>query len=436
MNIRMKAIPALAIASVFALSACQQQAEDRGAETPDVASEVPAEPAVAATPAALGSGIDMSGFDTGVRPQDDFFDYVNGKWVAETPLPADRARWGTFDKLRENAQKDVRALVEEVSAAEDVQSGSATQKIRDFYNAYMDSERPNALGVEAIRAELDEVAAIQSYEDLNRSFASLGVYGVNSPIGLFIFSDLKDPNTNIVYIGEAGITLPDRDYYLKDDEQFVKGRELYRAYVKRLFELAGAEDVAQKVEALFALEYKLAEAHWPKEDNRDPTKIYNPHTPEELAALAPNIQWDVGMEAAQIPAREMYVVQQPSFFEAASAIIADTPLDTCMMDTRFRAKYTDALTPGVGDQERAGLDILTHGDGADVLVAMNPAALKTNLRDVVAGGLRLDRDRVAHEVAAQRTGLDIADLQARFRLHDDRLPAGREAFHAGRDPLL
>jgi putative endopeptidase len=346
MNIRLTPIPALAIASVLALSACQQQAEDRAAESPDLASEAPAEPAVAAAPAALGSGIDMSGFDTAVRPQDDFFDHVNGKWVAETPLPPDRARWGTFDKLRENAQKDVRALVEEVSAAENVQPGSATQKIRDFYNAYMDSERPNALGVEAIRTELDEVAAIQSYEDLNRSFASLGVYGVNSPIGLFIFSDLKDPNTNIVYIGEAGITLPDRDYYLKDDEQFVKGRELYRAYVKRLFELAGAEDVEQKVEALFALEYKLAEAHWTKEDNRDPTKIYNPHTREELAALAPNIQWDVGMEAAQM-VREMYVVQQPSFFEAASDIIAETPIDTWKDYLTFQTM--DAFAPVLGD---------------------------------------------------------------------------------------
>jgi endothelin-converting enzyme/putative endopeptidase len=346
MNIRLKPISALAIVSVLALSACQRGAEAPAEGTTDVASGAPAE-AVATEPAELGSGIDMSGFDTDVRPQDDFFDHVNGKWVAETPLPADRARWGTFDMLRENAQKDVRVLVEEVSAAEDVQPGSATQKIRDFYNAYMDSERPNALGVEAIRSELDEVAAIQSYEDLYRSFANLGVYDVNSPIGLFIFSDLKDPNTNIVYIGEAGITLPDRDYYLKDDEQFVEGRELFRAYVKRLFELAGAEDVEQKVEALFALEYKLAEAHWTKEDNRDPTKIYNPHTPEELAALAPDIKWDVSMEAAQIPAREMYVVQQPSFFEAANGIITDTPLDTWKDYLTFQT--IDAFAPVLGD---------------------------------------------------------------------------------------
>jgi endothelin-converting enzyme/putative endopeptidase len=354
MNNRLNGAVALAtaMAAVLGLSACEQQADEQANQQTTAVAEPAAEAMAAAeqsaAPAALGSGIDMSGFDTSVRPQDDFFDYVNGKWVAETPLPADRARWGTFDKLRENAQKDVRALVEEVSATENVQPGSATQKIRDFYNAYMDSEQPNALGVEAIRAELDEIAAIQSYEDLHRAFANLGVYGVSSPIGTFIFSDLKDPNTNIVYLGESGITLPDRDYYLKDDEQFVKGRELYRAYVQRLFELAGTEHAEQKAEAMFALEYKLAEAHWTKEDNRDPTKIYNPHTPEELATLAPNIQWDVTMEAAQIPGRDIYVVQQPSYFEAASGILMDTPLESWKDYLAFQTM--DAFAPVLGDE--------------------------------------------------------------------------------------
>ena len=168
MNNRLNGAVALAtaMAAVLGLSACEQQADEQANQQTTAVAEPAAEAMAAAeqsaAPAALGSGIDMSGFDTSVRPQDDFFDYVNGKWVAETPLPADRARWGTFDKLRENAQKDVRALVEEVSATENVQPGSATQKIRDFYNAYMDSEQPNALGVEAIRAELDEIAAIQS----------------------------------------------------------------------------------------------------------------------------------------------------------------------------------------------------------------------------------------------------------------------------------
>jgi len=346
MNHRLKLAMVLGLSAAFGLSACQQQDEPQAAQQTSAAETTqPAAPAT--TPVALGSGIDMSGFDTSVRPQDDFFDYANGKWVAETPLPADRARWGSFDMLRENAQKDVRALVEKVSAAETVEPGSAAQKIRDFYNAYMDSEAPNSLGVEAIRGELDQISAVQSYDDLFRLFSTLGVYGVNSPIGGGIFSDLKDPDTNVVYLVEAGTTLPDRDYYLKDDEQFVKGRELYRAYVARLFELAGVDGGADKAESLFALEHALAAAQWPKEDNRDPNKTYNPHTPEQLAELAPNINWQVTMEAAQIPARDLYIVQQPSFFTAASDIIADTPLETWKDYLAFQTM--NAFAPILGD---------------------------------------------------------------------------------------
>jgi endothelin-converting enzyme/putative endopeptidase len=415
MNIRLKPATALGLVAILALSACKQQAEEQAADRADAAPAAPAETVADAAPAALGSGIDMSGFDTGVRPQDDFFDHVNGKWVAETPLPADRARWGTFDMLRENAQKDVRVLVEEVSAAESVQPGSATQKIRDFYNAYMDSERPNALGVEAIRAELDEVSAIQSYQDLFRAFAVLGVYGVNSPVGTLIFSDLKDPNTNIVYLGEAGISLPDRDYYLKDDEQFVEGRELYRAYVKRLFELAGAEDVEQKVESLFALEYKLAEAHWTKEDNRDPTKIYNPHTPEELAALAPNIEWDAAMEAAHIPARDMYVVQQPSFFEAASGILTETPLETWKDYLAFQTM--DAFAPVLGDDffgawfefYQAGLQGIEEPE-AKWKRAVN--AINGNMGELLG---QLYVDKHYQEEARARMEMMIANLTEAYR---------------------
>ena len=346
---RLKLAGMLGLAALFSLAACQQQAGEEASEQVSAAQAEQTKVTASAStaPAQLGSGIDTSGFDTSVRPQDDFFESVNGRWVAETPLPPDRARWGSFDMLAENAQKDVRILVEEVSAKEGVAPGSAEQKIRDFYNSYMDAERPNALGIEAIRTELDQVAAIRSHDDLFRQFSSLGVYGVNSPIGGGIFSDLKDPDTNVVYLAEAGITLPDRDYYLKDDEQFVRGRELYRTYVTRLFELAGIEDGADKAEALYGLEHALAEVQWPKEDNRDPVKTYNPHTPEQLAELAPGINWEVTMEAAQIPARDRYIVQQPSFFAAASDIIANTPLETWKDYLSFQTM--DAFAPVLGD---------------------------------------------------------------------------------------
>ena len=341
-----KLLLAAAVAASLGVAACTDPAAPTTDSNTTAEAAAPAA-APAPTAVALGSGIDQSGFDTGMRPQDDFFGHVNGKWVAETEMPADKARWGTFDALREQAQKDVHALVEEVSAAADAEAGSATQKIRDYYNAYMDGERANELGVEAIRAELDRVAAIEDMDGLFRAFAELGVYGVDSPLGAGVFSDMKDPETNVVYIVQTGITLPDRDYYLKDDEQFVRGRELYRAYVARLFELAGIEGGADKAESLFALERALAEVQWTKEENRNPVATYNRMTLAELEDLAPNYRWRVALDAAGVPERDFFVVRQPSFYAGASEVLAGTPLDTWKDYLAFHT--LDAFAPVLGD---------------------------------------------------------------------------------------
>lgn len=337
MNHLMKLAIVAGALTALGLTACQKAEQEQSVQSTATEEIV-----------ALGSGIDTGGFNTDVRPQDDFFEYANGKWVAENKLPADRSRWGTFDALREKANEDVRNLIEEVSAAVEVKPGSATQKIRDYYNTYMDTDKATALGVEAIRPELNEIADIDSYEGLFREFATLGVYGVNSPIGGQIFSDLKDPNTNVVYLFESGITLPDRDYYLKDDEQFVKGRELFRAYVEKLFELAGIEGGADKADSIYELEHALAEVHWTKEENRDPVKSYNPKTFEELEELAPAIDWEVTFEAGQIPARDIYIVNQPSYFEAADDIIANTSLDTWRDYLTFQT--IDTFAPVLGEK--------------------------------------------------------------------------------------
>ncbi len=316
------------LAVAIGLYGCAQESDQAAAEKSAQYSPAPAEVATATVDVELVSGIDQSGFDQSVRAQDDFFDYVNGSWVKNTEMPADKARWGTFDLLREQSQKDVRALVEEVSAAEDVEFGSPAQKIRDFYNSYMDTEATAALGLEAIRSELDAIASISNMDDVYSAFSTLGVYGVNSPIGLFFFSDMKDPDTQAIYVVQAGLTLPDRDYYLLDDEQFVKGRQLFLQYATDVLTLAGYSNSADRAERLLALETELAEVMWTKEENRDWSKRYNPMNTAELNELAPEINWERGFEAAQISGREQYLVSQPSYFKAASKIIANTPLDT------------------------------------------------------------------------------------------------------------
>ncbi len=306
------------------LAACQQQAGETAA---NIAASDGAM-AEAKAPRALGSGIDTDGFNTSVRAQDDFFEYVNGTWIENTEIPADKARWGAFDALREQSEEDIRALVEEVSAAEEVAHDSPTQKIRDFYNSYMDIETATALGIEAIREELDEIGSIADLDDVYRIFASLAVYGVNAPIGGGIFSDMKDPDVNTIYIVQAGLTMPDRDYYLLDDEQFVKGRREYLEYATAVFEKAGFDNAADRADGLLALETRFAEHHWTKEENRDWSKRYNPKNLDELAVMSPDINWNLLLDTAGFGGRDQYLVSQPSFFEALSGIMTETPLET------------------------------------------------------------------------------------------------------------
>ncbi len=312
---------AMALAVAFGLYGCHQDATQTVKTQMEESTPVP-------ETIALVSGIDKSGFDESIRPQDDFFAYVNGSWVKNTEMPADKARWGTFDALGEQSQKDIRELVNEVSSAENVSAGSATQKIRDFYNSYMDAEVATAKGIKPIKMELNKIESISTMDGVFRAFSTLAVYGVTTPIGVGIFSDMKNPDVNAIYVVQDGLTLPDRDYYLKDDEQFVKGRQLYMAYATNLFEQSGYDGAADRAERLMALESRLAEVMWTKEENRDWSKRYNPMDIHQLNKMAPQINWALGFESAQIPVSSQFLVSQPSFFKAAGEIIADTPLET------------------------------------------------------------------------------------------------------------
>jgi len=347
------------LVALLSLSGCSDSGEPvAAASAPSTNPPVQQEPVSA--PAELVSGIDRSSFDQTVRPQDDLFEHVNGGWLASTEIPADKSRYGAFGILADRAEEDIRSLVEEVSQAENVQPGSATQKIRDYYNAYMDDAAANAKGVSPISEDLARIDAAQSHDDILRLFGSLGMDGVTSPIGGFIFSDFQDANTNVVYLSENGLTLPDRDYYLKDDEQFVKGRELLQEYAGKLFELAaleGADDIGKR---MLALETRLAEAQWTREENRDRVKQYNPMSLAQLQELAPGIDWPGYFEASLLPERETYIVMQPSFFTAAADIITSTDVAAWQDYLRYQtlSRYAPILSD---DFFAASFDMFSKG---------------------------------------------------------------------------
>ncbi len=328
MNHKQTAALAAAVAAALGLAACQQQSTDTSTGiSPEAAAETPVENTTAVVEAAPTSGIDTDAFSATTRAQDDFYEYVNGTWLAETEIPADKSNYGSLTKLADEAEENLRTLIGEVSRDNNAAVGSAAQKIRDFYNSYMDADAVDQAGVEAIREELDTINGLDSLESLYRLVGDFSKHGVDAPFGGGIFSDLKQPDVNVVYLSQAGLTLPDRDYYLEDTEQYVKGRDLYKQYVADIFECAGIEGGEAKANALLAFETALAEVQWTREDNRDPNKRYNPKSFQELAELAPAVNWQAMFDGAGLPLRDKYIVSQPSYFEAADDIVANTDLN-------------------------------------------------------------------------------------------------------------
>ncbi len=319
------------------------------------------EPQPVAEMASLQSGIDMSGFNTEVRPQDDFYQYVNGTWLGETEIPADKSNYGSFDLVSDETEKNLRELIEEVSADSSATQGSAAQKIRDYYKAYLDGEAANEAGFETIADELAAINRAKSHDDILRLFAELSTYGVNAPFVTSIDPDLNDAKRYAVYLEEGELTLPDRDYYLEDTDQYVNGRYMYKQYVADLLGLAGVDAGVEKAGELLALETRLAEHHWTREDNRDPEKLNNPRTPEELRENSPLIDWQIYLHAQQIPARDQYIVVQPSYFEAVDDIFVETAVDVWKDYLMFQT--LNAFAPVLTDQsfdlwfgfERSGL---------------------------------------------------------------------------------
>ena len=282
------------------------------------------------------SGIDTAGMDSGVRPQDDLFGFVNGTWVRETQIPADKGRYGTFDQLRDQSQEHVRDLLEEASqvvadeSAAPAEGGSGTQAqlrelVGSLYGSFMDTERVQELGVEPIRAELAQIDAAADTESLWRLFGQLMREGVASPVVAYVNTDKRASDRYITYLYQAGLGLPDEAYYR--EEQYAAIREAYIAHIERMLALAGLPDPAQAARTVMELETRIAAAHWDRVATRDAVKTYTKVSRAELGELAPAIPWDAWREGLGAPADALdpCVVGMPSFVQALSAVVRDAP---------------------------------------------------------------------------------------------------------------
>ena len=269
-------------------------------------------------------GFDLAGRDTAVKPGDDFNAYANGTYVKALKIPADRSRYGTFDALSELSQSRVHGVLTE--AAGDHAATGDEALIGAAYTAFMDEDRIEKLGAAPLAKDLAAIRAA----DTRAKLAALMGRAADGYFGAF-FSlseapDAKTPTRYAIFVSQAGLGLPDRDYYLAPS--FAPQKAKYQAYVARLLTAAGWPDAEAEAAAVVALETRIAEASWSKVEQRDPVKIYNPMSTADLAALAPGFPWRPFLEAADVGGVPTVVVGEKSAFPKIAAIFADTPVAT------------------------------------------------------------------------------------------------------------
>jgi putative endopeptidase len=273
-------------------------------------------------------GIDVAGMDLTVRPQDDFFRYVNGRWADNTPIPADMSSYGTFAILRDRSQEAVRAIIETEGRSQ-AAAGTNSQKVGDLYKSYMDEARLEALGITPLKEELNAIARISDTRELPAAFARAARLGVRLPFSVGVGADQRNSEQYAVQVGQSGLGMPDRDYYLRNDERFGATRKAYSTYIARMFALGNQPEPEAAAARIVSLETKLAELQWDRARNRDRNATYNKTAVTALQAATPHFDWQAYLTAAgaKVPISEI-IVRQPDYLAAVDKLLADVPLAT------------------------------------------------------------------------------------------------------------
>ena len=294
-----------------------------GGETAAAAAGSVAQPAQGAGPK---SGIFLDNIDQAVRPQDDFFRYANGAWLDRTEIPPDEVRYGSWTEIRERNEERLKIVLEEAAQA-DAKYGSDLQKIGDFYTSYMAEARANELALDPLQEELDLIAAATTHADLARNFGRNMSLQVGAPFDYYVDRDRKDTSRYLYYLWQGGLGMPDRDYYLEDDEKFAAMRAGYVDYVDRILTLAGWENSRAKAEGVLALETRIAEIHWDKVRVRDRTATYHLTPTGELGDIAPGVDWVAFLEAAGLGSTGEINFSTPSFFTDFGKLLVELPVE-------------------------------------------------------------------------------------------------------------
>ena len=274
--------------------------------------------------APLASGIDPAAMDRNVRPQDDLFRHVNGTWLATTSFPAEYASAGIGIMLFEKAQADVQAILLEAAAAGD-KATPDMRRLGDMYTSFLDEKKVEERGIEPLKPLFAEIAAIDGPQALARFFGRAQGLGISVPIGVYVYPDARNSTHNVAYLSQDGLGMPNRDYYLKQEKEYVEFRSKYVDYLSKLFTLVGQSEGAARAAKVLELETRIATDQWTPVQDRDPIATYNRHGLESAAALAPEFDWKAYHAATGLPAGD-FIVRQPTYATALGKQMTDSDL--------------------------------------------------------------------------------------------------------------
>src|SRR5688572_6269558 len=274
-------------------------------------------------------GVDLTSRNPDVKPGDHFYRYANGKWLDTFEIPADLPGYGSFTALTLRSEEQIKAIIQEQPRARGSVETSG-EKIAELYAGFMDQQSLNARGLAPLDPYMKKIAAAKTHADIATLMGELTRVngGGNTLYAVYIDQDEKIPSQYIPHFLQSGLGLPDRDYYLKDDnERFVNARKAYRDYLEKLFTMTGKKDAAARADRILAMETEVAKAHWPVQDTRDLDKTYNKMDRAAIKKLAPDFEWDAYLNALGMKSQKEFIVMAPSAFTGMATVFKSTPVD-------------------------------------------------------------------------------------------------------------
>jgi putative endopeptidase len=338
-------------------------------------------------------GVDLAAMDKSVSPGDDFFMFANGSWYKTAVIPPDRASTGSFQNLRILSETRMQEIAASLDAKPYDQLSDEEKKLRDLYDAFMDQKQIDANGLSPAKKDLAFIAGLKTPQDVAAAMATPRL-NLDGPFGGGIGINDKDSSRYAVDLGQSGLGLPDRDYYLKTDKDIVAAQDAYKKHLAAVFTLAGMSDADKRAAAVYDVEQKMAQVEWPREDSRDEDKTYNPMSYSDLKALAPQFPWDAYFKAAGVPltgpkGERQVIVGQKSAFPKLAQIFADTPVSVWRdyLTARYLHEYAAYLPKAFDDEDFSFYGTVLQGNSQQLPRGARAAHLLDNLMGEALGKL-------------------------------------------------